>query len=125
MKPLNEIVLGDRLQLSYNHYTTVLGIVEGRVKGTGTKGWMSACIEKEYQLATGKPYRRITTLQPGSTFLNGRHLITDSGEFVLGLHGAILRVRDFTEVGANLIHLTYPLVAKSLNKTFISAANTE
>ena len=125
IKSLNEIVLGEKLQLSYNRYTTVLGLVEGRVKGTGTKGWMSACIEKEYPSVTGKSYRRITTIKKDSTFLKGRHLITDSGEFFVNINGTVIHVRDFTEVGSNLIHLTYPLVAKSLNKTFISAANTE
>jgi hypothetical protein len=125
IKSLNEIVLGEKLQLSYNRYTTVLGLVEGRIKGTGTKGWMSACIEKEYPSVTGKPYRRITTIKKDSTFLKGRHLITDSGEFFVNINGTVIHVRDFTEVGSNLIHLTYPLVAKNLNKTFISAANTE
>ena len=125
IKPLNEIVLGDKLQLSYNRYTTVLGIVEGRVKGTGTQGWMSACIEKIYLSVTGKPYQRITTIKKGSDFLKGRHLITDSGEFFVNRNGIVVHIRDFTEVGADLIRLTYPLVAKSLNKTFISAANTE
>ena len=120
IKSLNDIVLGDKLQLSYNRYTTVLGIVEGRVKGTGTKGWMSACIEKVYPSVTGKPYQRVTTIQKGSEYLNGRHLITDSGEFFVNVKGVTIRVRDFTEVGADLIHLTYPLI-----KNYISAANTE
>ena len=124
LKPLNEIVLGDKLQLTYNRYTTVLGIVEGHVKGTKTKGWMSACIEKVYK-PTETPYRRLTTLKEGDQLLKGRHLITDCGEFVINVNGQTLRVRDFTEVGADLIHLTYPLVAKILNKTLISATNTE
>ena len=120
LKSLNDIVLGDKLQLSYNRYTTVLGIVEGRVKGTGLKGWMSACIEKVYPSVTGKPYQRVTTIQKGSEYLNGRHLITDSGEFFVNVKGDTICVRDFTEVGADLIHLTYPLI-----KNYISAANTE
>ena len=120
LKSLNDIVLGDKLQLSYNRYTTVLGIVEGRIKGTGLKGWMSACIEKVYPSVTGKPYQRVTTIQKGTEYLNGRHLITDSGEFFVNVKGVTIRVRDFTEVGADLIHLTYPLI-----KNYISAANTE
>ena len=115
LKPLNEIVLGDKLQLSYNRYTTVLGIVEGHVKGTGAKGWMSACIEKVYE-PNEKPYRRVTTLKEGDQTLKGYHLITDCGKFVINVNGQTCHVRDFTEVGADLIHLTYPLVAKSLNQ---------
>ena len=117
IKSLDQILLGDKLQLSYNRYTTVLGIVEGRVKATGTKGWISACIENVYQSTTGKPYRHITTTEKGSDFLKGRHLITDSGEFLVGINGIVIRIRDFTEVGADLIHLTYPLVAKALNES--------
>jgi hypothetical protein len=122
-KQLNEIILGDKLQLSYNRSTTVIGIVEGRVKGVGSRGWVSACIKKRglstEELTENKdsrPYRRISTLKEGSDFIFGRHLITDSGEFFVNVNGSVIRVRDFTEVGADLIHLTYPLVAKSLNK---------
>ena len=114
LKSLNEVVLGDKLQLTYNRYTTVIGVVEGYVKGTATNGWMSACIEKVYE-PTATPYRRVTTVKEGQQMLKGRHLITDCGEFVINVNGQTLRIRDFTEVGADLIHLTYPLVAKSLN----------
>jgi hypothetical protein len=81
---------------------------------------MSACIEKVYPSVTGKPYQRVTTIQKGSEYLNGRHLITDSGEFFVNVNTVTIHVRDFTEVGADLIHLTYPLI-----KNYISAANTE
>lgn len=114
VKALHEVILGDKLQLTYNRYTTVIGLVEGHVKGTATNGWMSDCIEKVYE-PTAKPYQRITTVKEGSQVLKGRHLITDCGEFVVNVNGQTCRVRDFTEVGADLIHLTYPLVAKSLN----------
>jgi len=114
VKALHEVVLGDKLQLTYNRYTTVIGLVEGYVTGTATNGWMSACIEKVYE-PTATPYRRVTTVKEGQQALKGRHLITDCGEFVVNVNGQTLRVRDFTEVGADLIHLTYPLVAKSLN----------
>ena len=114
IKSLNEIILGDKLQLTYNRYTTVIGLVDGCITGTGSKGWMSACIKKQ-DIPTEMPYQRISTITEGQTILKGRHLITECGEFVVGINGVLVRVRDFTEVGANLIHLTYPLVAKSLN----------
>jgi hypothetical protein len=114
IKALHEVILGDKLQLTYNRYTTVIGLVEGHVKGTATNGWMSGCIEKVYE-PTGTPYRRITTVKEGQQILKGRHLITDCGEFIVNVNGQTCHVRDFTEVGADLIHLTYPLVAKSLN----------
>jgi hypothetical protein len=114
IKSLKEVVLGDKLQLSYNRYTTVIGLVDGYVTGTGSKGWMSACIKKR-DIPTEMPYQRISTITEGEDLLKGRHLITECGEFVVGINGTLVRVRDFTEVGADLIHLTYPLVAKSLN----------
>ena len=116
IKSLNDIRLGDKLQLSYNRYTTVIGLVDGYVTGTGAKGWMSACIKKR-DIPTEMPYQRISTITEGQSILKGRHLITECGEFVVGINGALVRVRDFTEVGANLIHLTYPLVAKALNQS--------
>ena len=116
IKSLNDICLGDKLQLSYNRYTTVIGLVDGYVTGTGANGWMSACIKKR-DIPTEMPYQRISTITEGQGLLKGRHLITECGEFVVGINGALVRVRDFTEVGADLIHLTYPLVAKALNQS--------
>jgi len=124
LKSLDAVKLGDILQFNYNNSTKVIGIVEGRVKGTGSKGWLSACIERAYT-TDGSPYHRISTLEDGDDSLIGRHLITDSGEFIVNINGITKRVRDFTEVGADNIHLTYPFVLERINKTFKPSGTTE
>ena len=112
-KTLYSIELGDEIELSYNNTTRVIGLVEGLVTGTGGDHWLSSCIEKTYNPTV---YRRITTLKqdPNETRI-GRHVITDSGVLIACVNGRILHLRDFTEVGINRIHLTYPFVAERLN----------
>ena len=114
IKSLNMIRLGDKLQLSYNRATKVIGIVDGRVKGTYSTGWMSGCIERVY-MSTERPYSRLSTIRVGEDYLVGRHLITESGEFIVNVNGSTIKIRDFTEVGADRIHLTYPFVSERLN----------
>lgn len=114
IKTLNMIRVGDSIQLSYNRSTKVIGIVDGRVKGGNTQGWMSGCIERVY-MSTERPYRRLSTIRVGKDFLIGRHLITECGEFIVNVNGSTIMVRDFTEVGADRIHLTYPFVSERLN----------
>jgi len=112
IKPLSSIQIGDSIELSYNNHTRVIGIIEGHVEGTYSFHWLSSCIEKTYKPTV---YHRITTLDQGSTdLLKGRHLITDSGQLVAHINGHVRQLRDFTEVGIDHIHLTYPFVAERL-----------
>jgi hypothetical protein len=110
---LESIRIGQALELSYNRPTKVIGTVEGRIQGTGPSGWMSACIEKIYE-PTGRYHKRVTTITPSAQYLIGRHLITDSGLFLVTHESRVRRMRDFTEVGMDRIHETYPLVASRL-----------
>jgi len=112
IKPLSSIQIGDSIELTYNNHTRVIGIIEGYVEGIYTPHWMSSCIEKTYKPTV---YHRRTTLKHGSTeFLKGKHLITESGEMIANVNGHVLQLRDFTEVGIDRIHLTYPFVAERL-----------
>jgi len=111
IKPLDSIQIGDSIELSYNNHIRVIGIVEGHVAGVYTPEWLSSCIEKTYNTVA---YRRKTTLAQGTTIVRGKHLITDSGHLLVHIQGAIIRLRDFTEVGIDQIHKTYPFVAKRL-----------
>ena len=113
LKTLDSIQIGDEIELSYNRSTRVLGIVEGQVTGTGQSEWLSGCIEKIYS-PTGLEHRRITTLTKSTDVLRGKHLITDSGLLVVHISGSVRYLRDFTEVGIDRIHETYPFVAKRL-----------
>jgi len=112
-QPLASIRIGQELELSYNRYTKVIGCVEGRVQGTGPSGWMSACIEKIFS-PTERYHKRVTTITPSAQFLTGHHLITDSGLFLVAHNSQVRHMRDFTEVGMDRIHETYPLVASRL-----------
>ena len=115
LAPLSSIRIGDTLELSYNLSTKVIGIVEGRVQGAPSLNWMSACIEKIYLSTEGTTYHsRVTTIGPSTEFLAGRHLITDSGTFLISCERNVRFMRDFTEVGMDRIHETYPLVASRL-----------
>jgi hypothetical protein len=112
--PLASIRMGQELELSYNQSTKVIGIVEGRIYGQEHPGWMSACIEKTYIPTEGVCHRQVTTLPPSKQPIQGRHLITDSGLFIISQNGVMHTMRDFTEVGMHRIHETYPLVASRL-----------
>jgi len=111
-KPLSSIQIGDLIELSYNNSTRVQGLVDGLVLGEQTHHWLNGCIEKIYNDSTA--YRRLTTLKPSESTVKGRHIITDSGTLIAYVNGQVLRLRDFTEVGMDAIHRTYPFVAKRL-----------
>jgi hypothetical protein len=115
-KLLQDIVIGDEIELTYNNTTRVIGIVEGQVEGTYTHHWLQSCIEKTYTPTVNYKYRRITTLKTNGppTTLIGRHLITESGTLVACVNGTVLPLRDFTEIGIDNIHKTYPFVAERL-----------
>jgi hypothetical protein len=100
------------IELTYNNHTRVIGILEGQVEGTYTPYWLSSCIEKTYKPTV---HQRITTLKQGSTdLIRGKHLITESGQLIANINGHVLQLRDFTEVGIDNIHRTYPFVAERL-----------
>jgi hypothetical protein len=112
-KPLDSIQIGDQIELTYNRSTRVIGIVEGLVNGEATSDWLSGCIEKKYT-PTGSIHHRVTTMPVSTDLIKGKHLITDSGLLVAYVNGSVLHLRDFTEVGIDRIHETYPFVARRL-----------
>jgi len=111
-KPLETLQIGDHIELSYNRSTCVLGLVEGRVTGTYTPHWLSGVIERNY---SSTAHHRVTTTHPSTDFLRGNHVITDSGTLVIYTNGLVRKIRDFTEVGIDQIHKTYPFVAQRLS----------
>jgi hypothetical protein len=114
-KPLEALQIGDEIELSYNCSTRILGLVEGRIEGSYTRHWISGVIERNYS-STG--HCRVTTTSPSTDFLRGNHVITDSGTLVIYTNGQVRKIRDFTEVGIDQIHKTYPFVAERL-ATFV------
>ena len=113
-KPLASLQIGDFIELSYNNPTRVQGLVDGLVNGERTHHWLNGCIEKTYSSTASKKYRRLTTLKPSESTVKGRHIITESGTLIAYVNGQVLRLRDFTEVGIDALHRTYPFVAERL-----------
>ena len=121
LKPLHSLQIGDEVELSYNRPTRVIGIMKGRVQGL-PKGphWLSGVIEKIHRPTDGPIHRRLTTLLPPtdptsiSSYVYGNHIITESGELVVYTQGIVRKLRDFTEVGVDQIHRTYPFVSQRL-----------
>ena len=111
LKALEELRIGDEIELSYNNPTRVIGLVLGRVQGRGSNGWIASCIEK----TSTATYVRRTTLEPSTEYLYGRHVITESGILVAYVRGHAHQLRDFTEVGTDRIADTYSFVDGRLN----------
>ena len=115
IKAMQDLRIGDQIELSYNNPTRVIGIVKGRVAGRGHPGWISSCIKK---ISTAT-YVRQTTLTKAidpTDHVIGCHVITESGRLLVHLNGHVSELRDFTEVGADQIAHTYSFVAKRLNR---------
>jgi hypothetical protein len=119
---VHEIKLGDSVYDSKGLPTRILGIITGIIEGkTGGCGWHTGMIEFE----NGVWKRGVSNLYKSTVAnseLYGHTLITESGDFVIiGLKGKESIVRDFTDVGYQTIHKTYPFVAERLRlyKKFI------
>jgi len=112
IRALQDLRIGDRIELSYNNSSRVIGLVKGRVQGRGSTGWMSSCIQK---ISTAT-YVRQTTLEPAAEELIGYHVITESGQLMAHRGGQRIELRDFTEVGLHQIAHTYSFVARRLNR---------
>jgi len=113
IRRLQDLRIGDLIELSYNNSTRVIGLVKGRVQGRGDPGWMASCIQK---ISTAT-YVRQTTLQAGGDELIGSHVITESGRLMVHRGGQLIELRDFTEVGVHQIAHTYSFVARRLNRS--------
>jgi hypothetical protein len=108
---LGDFVLGENLEL-----TRVTGIVEGR-KGEGEAGteelsrWWSGCLVQQEGV-----WERVSTTPAVQEGAQGRHLLTESGTFVVIAPdtGKLTPVRDYTEVGIQRLPYTYPFVEERI-----------
>lgn len=119
-RPLAEIRMGDVVLNQHFEGTRVIGVVEGQIgcgmgaeAGTDSEGvarWWSGCLVR-----MGALWERMPAT-PGICGAYGRHLITESGTFLVIApeSGALAAVRDYTEVGMDRIHLTYPFVEERI-----------
>jgi len=115
IKAIQDLRIGDQIELSFNNPTRIIGLVKGRIAGHGDPGWMSSCIKK---ISTATYVRQTTLTDPTdpTDHVVGCHVITDSGRLLIHLHGQVAELRDFTEVGVDRIAHTYSFVAKRLTR---------
>ena len=90
----------------------VIGIVTGRITGKNANEWHTELYEYDEYDKVWK--RGKSTIIPGTDSMEGRTLITETGEFII-LDGKEKVVRDFTDIGHRSIHETYPFVLSRLN----------
>ena len=95
----------------------ILGIIHAEVEdGKETDG---AWNTEHYEDCGGKWVKGARTVRQGSDTLCGMALITETGEYILwdDAKKKEVIVRDFTEIGYDSIHKTYPFVEARLRTT--------
>jgi hypothetical protein len=115
---ISEIKLLDKVLDRNGKEQSVLGIIRGFTSGF-TTGFTTGFTESEwnnelYELKDSVWIKGKSTLEKSSKKIEGRTLITETGEFII-LDKVEKLVRDFTEIGSDSIEETYPFVASRLN----------
>ena len=112
---ISELKIRDKVLDRNNKEQSVLGIVKGNVKGiiNCEKGhdWHTQL----YEYIDGIWIKGESTFIPGEDSMEGRTLITESGEFIIW-DGKEKIIRDFTEIGLHNIHEMYSFVDSRLNR---------
>lgn len=112
---ISELKIRDKVLDRNNKEQSVLGIVKGNVKGiiNCEKGhdWHTQL----YEYIDGIWIKGESTFIPGDNYMEGRTLITESGEFIIW-DGKEKVIRDFTEIGLHKIHEMYSFVDSRLNE---------
>lgn len=107
---ISEIKLLDKVLDRNGKEQSVLGIIRGFTTGSSVSEWNNELYElKDSVWIKGK-----STLEKSLKKIEGRTLITETGEFII-LDEVEKLVRDFTEIGSDSIEKTYPFVASRLN----------
>jgi hypothetical protein len=92
----------------------ILGIVHAEVEGATetNQKWNTGHYEDRH----GIWIKGISSVKPGSTTIQGMAFITKTGEYILWdeIQQKEIIVRDFTEIGYDAIHETYPFVEARL-----------
>jgi hypothetical protein len=113
---IKNIVIGDKVLDFNNTYVDVIGISLRRVKTTFCSSSAAATDGVIYWNDCGWAYLAdgLGSKSGDEVVLDVYHLITSSGTFMVHLGGKLLHVRDFTEVGWQMIDELTPLVLKHL-----------
>lgn len=110
---LRDLRLGDTLIDETGSFTSIVGIYYGLddITGISTRYWMSDSIWVRDE-------HHWTQVAPSSSEgkrMNGFHLITQSGTFMIFNEETSFCVRDFTEVGIHRISETYEWTKKTIS----------
>jgi hypothetical protein len=93
----------------------VRGVVYGEIEKAeyGTETWHTELYEEQ----GGIWVKGNSTILPGAENIQGMSLITDDGEFIIwdDVTKKEVMIRDFTEVGYQSIHETYPFISVRLS----------
>lgn len=110
---LRDIELGDTIMDENGSLTTVLGIYYGldAITSTNKRYWMSDCI----WIRADGDWEQVGIRDSDVQRMNGFHLITDSGTFMIYDELTSFCVRDFTEVGIHRISETYEWTKKTIS----------
>lgn len=107
------VSLGDWVTDATGKPTRVLGIIRGLAEGIDPleREW---CTEAYVWSTEDTCWRYAPRVGRGTATVQGRYLITESGTFVRLKDGQPVIQRDFTEIGYDRIHKTYPFVESRL-----------
>jgi hypothetical protein len=93
----------------------VRGVVYGEIEDAeyGTETWHTELYEEQDNIWM----KGNSTIIPGAEIIQGMSLITDDGEFIIWdeVTKKEVIVRDFTEIGYQTIHETYPFISARLS----------
>ena len=107
---ISELTMMDKILDRNNKEQCILGIVKGIIYGKNENGKWNTGL---YELVDGVWIKGKSTVVNGNNYINGRTLITESGEIIIWDKKEKI-VRDFTDIGHKSIHETYPFVADRL-----------
>lgn len=111
---ISELQICDKVMDRNNNEQTILGIVKGVIEGNGDERWNTGL----YEFVDGSWIKGKSTVLFGTKSIEGRTLITETGEFIIWDDKEKL-VRDFTDIGYQSIHETYPFVASRLRTKYL------
>ena len=110
--PISKMVVSGKVLDRNGNEQPIRGIVYGEVEhAEETDGtWRTEC----YEYDNGRWKKSENTVRRGIATLQGITLITETGEFIIWDGTQEKIIRDFTEVGYQRIHETYPFVEARL-----------
>lgn len=110
---LRDILLGDKVFDETGNYSKVLGIYYGwdSIANTNNRFWTSDSV----WFRSGVEWKQTGMTKSAAHKMNGFHLITDSGTFMIYDDSSSFSVRDFTEVGIHQISQTYEWTKKTIS----------